>query len=126
MVVRKSNAVLTRILRQVCNHPELFERADVKAPLSFSCFNGAINLIKEAELLQVPYSTTSWMEIRAPKLLEQSGLASGSKKETSHLHQLCNIWSVDNLARSCESVLALLVWSLYCFAQLWPTSFQGY
>lgn len=90
------------IPRQVCNHPELFERADVKAPLSFSSFNGSINLIKEAEMLDVPYATSSWIQLHAPKLLEDENLLHLGEPdiETHHLHKLCNIWSAKEIAQS--------------------------
>lgn len=54
--------------RKVCNHPELFERADVRAPFSFAKFAGTSNLLREGDFVEVPYSTRSLIELQIPRL----------------------------------------------------------
>lgn len=87
---------------QVCNHPELFERADVVAPLSFCNFGKAGPLMREGDFLILPYSTRSLIEYSVPSLLYQDGGIvdvlsehSTSPSQSSFLTKLCNIWSTD-------------------------------
>lgn len=54
--------------RKVCNHPELFERADVRAPFSFAKFAGTSNLLREGDFVEVPYSTRNPIELQTPRL----------------------------------------------------------
>ncbi|KAI8646831.1 SNF2 family N-terminal domain-containing protein [Parasitella parasitica] len=58
--------------RKVCNHPELFERADVKSPMSFCDFSETGSLSKETHLY-CPYSATSHIKFRIPKKLYRNG-----------------------------------------------------
>ncbi|KIM48080.1 hypothetical protein M413DRAFT_62469 [Hebeloma cylindrosporum] len=88
--------------RKVCNHPELFERADVVAPLSFCNFGKAGPLMREGDFLILPYSTRSLIEYSVPSLLYQDGgimdvlsRHSTSPSQSSCLTKLCNIWSTD-------------------------------
>ncbi|KAI8880862.1 hypothetical protein K501DRAFT_224069 [Backusella circina FSU 941] len=58
--------------RKVCNHPELFERADVEAPMAFNAFGETSVLSKEVQLY-CPYSSSSHIKYRIPKRLYRNG-----------------------------------------------------
>ena len=50
--------------RKVCNHPELFERADVVAPFSFSDFGRSGPLNREGDFVQLPPVTPhGWSQV---------------------------------------------------------------
>ncbi|QRV83676.1 DNA helicase [Ceratobasidium sp. AG-Ba] len=59
--------------RKVCNHPELFERADVVAPFSFTTFGRSGNLNREGDLLYCPDSTKNPIRLDLPVLFEREG-----------------------------------------------------
>lgn len=63
--------------RKVCNHPELFERADVRAPFSFAQFAGTSNLLREGDFVEVPYSTRNPIELQTPRLFYEDVSTSG-------------------------------------------------
>lgn len=92
--------------RKVCNHPELFERADVVAPYSFASFGRSGNLAREGDFVDLPYSVRNPIQISIPKLFYQDGglldvpSESSKSKATSVLDNLCNIWSTDWIYRS--------------------------
>ncbi len=105
--------------RKVCNHPYLFERADVVSPFSFARFNGSGNLIRQ-ESLYCPAYTKNPINMRIPRLLWEDGgiLARPSEKtragfDTRYMQNLLNIWSSDRVAESVkengESHVALSV-----------------
>ncbi|KAI5480383.1 SNF2 family helicase Ino80 [Pseudohyphozyma bogoriensis] len=96
--------------RKVCNHPELFERADVTAPLAFASFNETANLVRDPEVLEVPYATSSMIEYRIPKLLYREGgmvAVPGEKSKAGsdslHLNHLLNIWTPDYIQKSLKA-----------------------
>ncbi|GAA5800530.1 hypothetical protein HPULCUR_005965 [Helicostylum pulchrum] len=85
--------------RKVCNHPELFERADVKSPMSFCRFSQTGSLAKESQLY-CPYSTTSHIKYKIPKKLYRNGGIlkvvspdTNAGFETKYLDNLMNIWN---------------------------------
>ena len=92
--------------RKVCNHPELFERADVVAPFSFSNFGRSRNLAREGDFLDLPYSVRNPIQISIPTLFYRDGglvdvpSPSDDLKNTSVISKLCNIWSTDWIHRS--------------------------
>ncbi|KAJ7103398.1 SNF2 family N-terminal domain-containing protein [Mycena belliarum] len=93
--------------RKVCNHPELFERADVVAPFSFSRFGRSGPLMREGDFIFLPYSTRNPIEFTIPKLLYNDGGIvtvpsenSTSVSQSSCLTKLLNIWSTDWIHRS--------------------------
>lgn len=87
--------------RKVCNHPELFERADVVAPYSFSQFGRPGSLAREGDFIDLPYSVRNPIQVTIPKVFYQDGglldvpCESGELKNTNVLNKLCNIWSTD-------------------------------
>ncbi|CAE6431363.1 unnamed protein product [Rhizoctonia solani] len=59
--------------RKVCNHPELFERADVVAPFSFTSFGRSGNLAREGDLLYCPDSAWNPISFNLPRVFERDG-----------------------------------------------------
>ncbi len=93
--------------RKVCNHPELFERADVVAPFSFSEFGRSGPLNREGDFVQLPYSTRNPIEYSIPKLLFADGGLLDVPQENSlmrtgdgPLARMMNIWSSEAIHRS--------------------------
>ncbi|KAI0068403.1 hypothetical protein BV25DRAFT_1818814 [Artomyces pyxidatus] len=97
--------------RKVCNHPELFERADIVAPFSFANFGRSGPINREGDFIMVPYSTRNPIEYAVPQLLYLDGgllnipredLAS-SRRSDSILNRLMNIWTTDWIQQSLNS-----------------------
>ncbi|KAI0735329.1 SNF2 family N-terminal domain-containing protein [Earliella scabrosa] len=95
--------------RKVCNHPELFERADVVAPFSFSEFGRSGPLNREGDFVQLPYSTRNPIEYTIPTLFLQDGGLVNVPQENSlmrtgdgPLARMMNIWSTDAIYRSLQ------------------------
>lgn len=93
--------------RKVCNHPELFERADVVAPFSFSDFGRSGPLNREGDFVQLPYSTRNPIEYTMPTLFLKDGGLLDVPQENSlmrtgdgPLARMMNIWSIDSVHRS--------------------------
>jgi DNA helicase INO80 len=95
---------------QVCNHPELFERADIVAPYSFSEFGRSGPLNRQGDFVMAPYSTRNPIGYSIPELLyldgglkdhvpyDESGVA--VQGNLGALHKLKNIWATDWIQRS--------------------------
>ncbi|KAH8553085.1 SNF2 family N-terminal domain-containing protein [Umbelopsis sp. PMI_123] len=95
--------------RKVCNHPELFERADVQSPFAFCESSRTMSLSKET-YLNCPYSTESVIKFNIPKrlyrnggILNIAGPESRAGFETRYLDQLLNIWTPENVYQSMYS-----------------------
>ncbi|RKF56693.1 putative DNA helicase INO80 [Erysiphe neolycopersici] len=59
--------------RKVCNHPDLFERADTSSPFSFSSFAQCGSLLREGSNVEIKYSTRNAIEYILPKLIWRNG-----------------------------------------------------
>ncbi|KAF8078491.1 SNF2 family DNA-dependent ATPase [Lyophyllum atratum] len=91
--------------RKVCNHPELFERADVVAPFSFSKFGRSGPLMREGDFISLPYSTRNPIEFSIPELfhldlLNVSPMDSVPGSQNGSLLKMFNIWSTDWMHKS--------------------------
>ena len=103
----------------MCNHPELFERADVVAPFAFCEFGRTGSIAREGDFVTCQYSTRSLIEYQVPELLHlDGGLVSVPHEklppqysDTGILHNLLSIWSTDWMKRSLEEDGALLLHS---------------
>lgn len=94
--------------RKVCNHPDLFERAETTSPLSLAYFAETASFLREGHNINVSYSTRNLIEYDLPRLLcspegcldiagpgnEKAGFA------TKYLTQLMNIWTPENILRN--------------------------
>ena len=87
--------------RKVCNHPDLFERADTTSPLSLAHFAETASFLREGHNVNVVYSTRNLIEYDLPRLLcsHQARLdmpGPGNDKagfERRYLAELMNIWA---------------------------------
>lgn len=93
--------------RKVCNHPELFERADVVAPYSFSHFGRPGPLAREGDFVLLPNSAKSPIEYTVPELFyhdggfgDQPGERVNTPSHSSSVTKLFNIWSTDWISKS--------------------------
>ncbi|KAG6846025.1 hypothetical protein H0H87_011073 [Tephrocybe sp. NHM501043] len=89
--------------RKVCNHPELFERADVVAPFSFVKFGRSGPLMREGDFILLPYSTRNPIEYPIPELLYlDRGLATRPcvPSLTGSLLKMFDIWSSEWIYKS--------------------------
>ncbi|EIW66702.1 hypothetical protein TREMEDRAFT_34561 [Tremella mesenterica DSM 1558] len=87
--------------RKVCNHPDLFERADVVSPYMFGTFSQSGNLARQVEPLYCPDSARNAIDVKLPRLVWEEGkldLPSDQSKagdEGHVLRNLMNIWRED-------------------------------
>ncbi|KAG9238171.1 putative DNA helicase INO80 [Amylocarpus encephaloides] len=94
--------------RKVCNHPDLFERAETTSPFSFGLFAETASFMREGPSIDVKYSTKNAIEYELPKLVWQEGgrldvpgpdnQRQGFKAR--YLNELMNIWKPDNIHRN--------------------------
>ena len=88
--------------RKVCNHPDLFERADVRSPMAFASFGVTGNIAREGPQLSLAYTTRNRISYEIPKLVYRGGgmlNVPGEKSEAGtrrrYLDNLMNIWQTD-------------------------------
>ncbi|KAF1850971.1 uncharacterized protein K460DRAFT_350956 [Cucurbitaria berberidis CBS 394.84] len=94
--------------RKVCNHPDLFERADTWSPFSFAYFAETASFLREGQNVRVGYSTRNLIEYSLPRLVCRNGGRldiAGPENPTAgfkghYLDNLMNVWSPDNVQRS--------------------------
>ena len=87
--------------RKVCNHPDLFERADTTSPFSFAHYAETASFLREGALITVGYSTRNLIEFDLPRLIcspegRLDWAGPGNEKagfNGKYLTQLMNIWS---------------------------------
>jgi chromatin-remodeling ATPase INO80 len=97
--------------RKVCNHPDLFERADTASPLSLSHFAEIVSFLREGQNVQLDYSIRNLIEYDLPRMLcNDTGRlnVAGPNNATAgfksrYLENLMNIWSVDFVRQSAQS-----------------------
>ncbi|TPX12883.1 uncharacterized protein E0L32_006763 [Thyridium curvatum] len=94
--------------RKVCNHPDLFERADTTSPYSMSTFAETASFAREGNNVPVGYSVRSAIEYPLPKLLWREGgrlrVAGDDNPQAGfrnkYLNHMMNIWTPDNVRES--------------------------
>ncbi|KAH3687519.1 hypothetical protein WICPIJ_001481 [Wickerhamomyces pijperi] len=90
--------------RKVCNHPDLFERDDVKSPFSFGSFAETGSFLREGSLLEYSYSTKNLIEYQLPKLVYKELLTPTEHTNFGSLNKILNhdlsIWNVENIHNS--------------------------
>lgn len=96
--------------RKVCNHPDLFERAETRSPLSAGHFAETASFIREGQSVDVRYSTRNLIEYQLPCLLcsdaARVDLPGPNNTQAGfrgkYLQHLMNVWHPENIARSVE------------------------
>lgn len=94
--------------RKVCNHPDLFERAETTSPLSFSYFAEAGSFLREGSNFIVAYSARNMIEYSLPRLIWREGGRldlPGNDNEGAGVKAKCfealfNIWKPENVIES--------------------------
>ena len=94
--------------RKVCNHPDLFERAETSSPLALAYYAETASFLREGTNVNVAYSTRNLIEYDLPRLLcsptARLDLAGPDNDKAGFkgqcLTQLMNIWTPDNVQRS--------------------------
>ncbi|KAL6944514.1 hypothetical protein ACO0RG_001251 [Hanseniaspora osmophila] len=61
------NAVME--FRKVCNHPDLFERADVNSPFLFGTFGNLNSFLNDKDNLDLMYSSKNIISVNVPRLI---------------------------------------------------------
>lgn len=91
--------------RKVCNHPDLFERAETTSPLSFGHFGEVSSFVREGNEVNVKYSTRSLVEYHLPSLVWRGGgrlhLPGGDNEKAGWRNQalghMMNIYTPDKI-----------------------------
>ena len=94
--------------RKVCNHPDLFERADTNSPLSLAHFAECASFMREGNNVNLGYSTRNSIEYDLPRLLCNSegrlDVAGPNNSKAGfdgkYLGELFNIWTPENIQKS--------------------------
>ncbi|KAJ5775711.1 uncharacterized protein N7511_000722 [Penicillium nucicola] len=96
--------------RKVCNHPDLFERAETKSPFSAAYFAETASFVREGNFVDVRYSTKNLIDYELPRLLSSStGRLDipGSDNpragfQNKYLSHLMNVWTPENIQKSAK------------------------
>lgn len=112
--------------RKVCNHPDLFERADTSSPFSVGYFAETASFVREGTNVSVAYSTRSLFDFELPNLVWRDGgrlhkAGSDNQKagfRNKYLNHMMNIWTPDNIRESASGKDAF---SWLRFADVSPT-----
>ncbi|KAL8716039.1 MAG: hypothetical protein Q9225_006279 [Loekoesia sp. 1 TL-2023] len=91
--------------RKVCNHPDLFERAETSSPLSMVHYAECASFVREGYNVNVGYSTRNLIEYDLPRLLDTSEArldvaGPGNQRagfRDKYLGHLMNIWTPENI-----------------------------
>ncbi|KAI0835781.1 hypothetical protein F5Y06DRAFT_118777 [Hypoxylon sp. FL0890] len=91
--------------RKVCNHPDLFERADTTSPFFTGYFAETASFVREGNNVSVGYSTRNLIEYNLPRLVWTEGgrlHKAGKDNEKAgfrnkYLNHLMNIWTPENI-----------------------------
>ena len=101
--------------RKVCNHPDLFERADVASPFSLAHFAETASFLREGHYIQLAYSTRNPIQLDLPRMLcndvgrldvagpnnAKAGFERAGCK-TDHLGDLLRIWDPEYVKKSSQ------------------------
>src|SRR5690606_10696493 len=89
--------------RKVCNHPDLFERAEVHSPFSIATFADTVSFLTEVTEVNLNYTAYTRINYPAPRLdfreerLDVPGRKTRAGFNTKYLDNLLNIWTPDYL-----------------------------
>lgn len=96
--------------RKVCNHPDLFERAETRSPFSIAHFAETASFLREGQNIELGYSTRNLIEYDLPRMLcNDSGRIDVAGPDNvragfrgKYLAHMMNIWTPENIKRSIE------------------------
>ena len=93
--------------RKVCNHPDLFERAETSSPFSLTHYAECVSFVREPYLVHLGYSTRNIIEYDLPRFLETpearldvAGPGNGRAGfNGKYLEHMMNIWTPENVMK---------------------------
>ena len=96
--------------RKVCNHPDLFERADTTSPLAFSHFGETASFVREGNDVTVKYSTRNLIDYSLPvRVWQGDGRLNKASADNvkagwrnKALNHMMNIFTPDNIREGME------------------------
>lgn len=96
--------------RKVCNHPDLFERAETTSPFCSTYFAETASFVREGTNVTVGYSTRSLIDYSLPRRVWTEGgrlYKAGKDNEKAgfrnkYLNHMMNIWTPDNIRDNAE------------------------
>jgi DNA helicase INO80 len=92
--------------RKVCNHPDLFERDDVKSPFAFAKFAETGSFARETNELEYSYSSKSQLEFELPKLIYRELLCPNEDNQVDMkdhtLNNRFNIWNAKHITENSQ------------------------
>ncbi|KAL9090161.1 MAG: hypothetical protein Q9165_005441 [Trypethelium subeluteriae] len=96
--------------RKVCNHPDLFERAETTSPVSFSYWAETASFMREGNNTAVRYSVRNLIEFKLPRLVGQKGgrldLPGPDNDRAGwrnkYLYHMMNVWTPENIKKNSE------------------------
>jgi DNA helicase INO80 len=108
--------------RKVCNHPDLFERADTWSPFSFASFAETPSFLREGQNVRVGYTTRNFIQYSLPRLVGRNGGRldiAGPDNATAgfrgrYLDNLLNVWSTHNMELSAREGRSGFSWLRFC------------
>ncbi|KKA27975.1 hypothetical protein TD95_004416 [Thielaviopsis punctulata] len=91
--------------RKVCNHPDLFERAETMSPFNMGYFAETASFVREGNQVTVAYSPRGAIEYNVPQLLWRNGgrlCKPGNDNEkagwrSKYLDHMMNVFAPDNV-----------------------------
>ncbi|KAL7273772.1 putative DNA helicase ino80 [Rhizina undulata] len=96
--------------RKVCNHPDLFERADTRSPLSLTAWGETPSFLREGNLVDVAYTSRNLLSYHVPSLvyreggrLDLPGRDSSAGIKHHVMLNLLNIWKSDYIKKSVDT-----------------------
>lgn len=100
--------------RKVCNHPDLFERAETSSPYALAHYAETASFLREGNNVNVAYSTRNIIEYDLPRLLcsPEARLDMVGPENTKagfrgkYLNELMNIWTPENIHKSISGTCA--------------------
>lgn len=121
--------------RKVCNHPDLFERADTWSPLSFAYFAETASFLREGQNVRVAYSTRNLIEYRLPRLICRNGgrldIPGDENPQAGFngcfMHNLLSVWKTAHLRNSSrqDGPLSFLRFVDHSFSEVSKAGKQG-
>lgn len=102
--------------RKVCNHPDLFERADVKSAFNFSVSGLTFGPVRDGPEIDVFYTARNEISLTIPKMLYRSGgfldvpcEASPAGFRSKYLNNMLTVWTPENAAKNSTFSWARLI-----------------
>jgi DNA helicase INO80 len=94
--------------RKVCNHPDLFERAETTSPFSFGHFAETASFMREGNNVNLVYSTRNTIEYQLPRLVwREDGRLDMPGRDNDkagfkgkYLDSLLNVWKPENVQQA--------------------------